>query len=107
MKDKIAGPGLVVGCLFILVYGGAQLYAGFLGIQYHLGSGWAWGAITAAVLLRFPLPITIGAFFGAMSVWGWPWGGALVFAAPGLAFMAMMIPGAMASALGKGSTNGK
>ena len=105
MNDKMAGPAMIGGCLFILVYGGAQIYAGFLGIEHHWGSGWAWGAVAAAFLARFSLPITIGSFFGAMNVWGWHWAGALAFAAPGLAFMALMIPGAMASALGKGNRN--
>lgn len=107
MNDKMAGPLAFGGCLFILVYGGAQLYAGFLGIQHQLGTGWAWGAVALALLARFTLPLTIGSFFGAMNVWGWHWIGALAFAAPGIAFMALMIPGAMASALGKGGRNFK
>jgi formylglycine-generating enzyme required for sulfatase activity len=36
-----------------------------------------------------------------MNVWEWHWAGALVFAAPGLLFMALMIPGALASVLKK------
>ena len=32
-------------------------------------------------------PLTIGTFFGALDVWGWPWYGALAFAAPGLLFI--------------------
>ena len=89
-----------MGCAFIigmLIYGIAQISAGYIGIDHHLGSSWAIGAVIAALLFRFSLPITIGSFFGAMNVWGWPWYGALIFAAPGLAFMALMIPGALTS----------
>lgn len=87
------------GCLLgiaMLVYGGAQIYAGIVGIKFHLGLGWAIAAAVAALFFRFTLPITIGSFFGAMNVWGWHWALALIFAAPGLAFMALMIPGVLA-----------
>jgi hypothetical protein len=87
--------------VLIVVYGLIQFYAGWIGIEHHLGSGWAIAAIVAALLFRFTLPITVGSFFGAMNVWEWHWAGALVFAAPGLAFMALMIPGVLASLLGK------
>ncbi len=92
--------GFNVGCLImpvILIYGLAQIFAGFIGIEYHLGFGWAVGAILAAFIVRFMLPLTIGAFFCALDVWGWHWVGALLFAAPGLAFIALMIPGMLAS----------
>ena len=88
------------GCLaifFIFAYGLLQIYAGFLGIEYHLGVGWAITAIVATFIFRFTLPITIGSFFGAMNIWGWHWFWALLFAAPGLAFVALMIPGFFAS----------
>ena len=82
--------------LFILfiVYGIAQMVAGYIGIDFHFGSIWAVVAIIATMMFRFTLPITIGAFFGAMEVWGWHWGLAALFAAPGLAFL---IPGIMLS----------
>lgn len=86
-----------MGCILIAVYGIAQIVAGYVGIQHHFGSGWAIAAIVAAFVFRFSLPITIGSFFGAMNVWGWHWILALVFAAPGLAFMMLMIPGALAN----------
>ncbi len=47
-----------------------------------------------SLVFRFTLPITIGAFFGAMDVWSWHWGLAALFAAPGLAFL---IPGVILS----------
>jgi hypothetical protein len=98
-KNETALP--LLGCGFIMVYGLAQLWAGFGGIQVHLGAGWALGALGVAIFFRFSLPITIGAFFGARDVWGWHWSFALIFAAPGLLFMGLMIPGALASLMGK------
>ncbi len=77
--------------IFLIVFWAmaiAQLMAGFEGIQLELGTGWAWSAVSLAVFLRFSLPITIGAFFGATKVWGWHWALALVFVAPGLVFSA-------------------
>lgn len=91
-----------LGCLWmigIVAYGLTQLAAGYLGLTHHLGIFWAILAIIATFMLRFPLPVTIGAFFGAMNVWGWPWYGALLFAFPGLAFMVVMISGVFASSL--------
>lgn len=84
----------VVGFLLFLVYGIAQIVAGYVGIDFHLGAVWAVIAIIAAFMFRFTLPITIGVFFGAMNVWGWHWVLAALFAAPGLAFI---IPGVILS----------
>ena len=83
-----------LGCFIVLVYGGAQLIAAWQGIAYHWGWGWSLGAMLLLFGLRFTLPITIGAFFGAKDVWGWHWFFALIFAAPGLLFM---VPGVIAS----------
>jgi hypothetical protein len=91
------------GCVLIvsiLVYGLLQVYAAYLGIQHHLGTGWAIVAI-GALFFRFSLPITIGAFFGAMDVWGWHWFFALLFALPSLAFMALMVPSIFTSVIGR------
>mgnify|MGYP000991626646 CR=1 FL=1 len=84
----------VFGFIAFLAFGVAQLCAGYAGIEYHLGSVWAFIAIFLALGLRFTLPITIGAFFGAMDVWDWHWALAALFAAPGLAFV---IPGVLAA----------
>lgn len=75
----------VVILLFIL-YGVAQLVVGYIGIQIELGTGWAIAAMVGALMFRFTLPITIGSFFGAMSLWHVHWVVAALFAAPGLAF---------------------
>lgn len=84
----------ILGFVAILAFGVAQFIAGYAGIALHLGTGWAIGAIVLSLFFRFPLPITIGAFFGAMDVWGWHWALAALFAAPGLAFV---VPGVIAS----------
>lgn len=84
----------VVGVIGFLLFGIAQLCGGYLGIEHHLGSIWAFVAIFLALGLRFTLPITIGVFFGAMDVWDWHWALAGLFAAPGLAFV---IPGVLAA----------
>jgi len=83
----------VLGFIGFFAFGIAQIVAGFLGIDHHLGGFWAWAAVAVMFLFRFTLPITVGSFFGAMNVWGWHWAFAALFAAPGLAFV---IPGAFA-----------
>ena len=80
----------VIGFILVTVYGIAQIAAGYVGIDFHFGAVWAGVAIFAAsmfLMFRFTLPITIGAFFGAMDVWHWHWALAALFAAPGLAFI--------------------
>ena len=97
--DADSNSGFYLGCalqIVFLAYGIVQIYAGYLGIDYHLGGFWAGAALIAAFLIRLTLPITIGAFFCALDVWGWHWLWALLCAAPGLAFMALMIPGMLA-----------
>ena len=84
----------IVGFIAFMLFGVAQLVAGYAGIEHHLGWGWAAAALVAALMFRFTLPITVGAFFGALSVWGWHWALAALFAAPGLLFV---VPGVLAS----------
>tara|TARA_B100001964_G_C14026647_1_gene506342 strand:+ start:232 stop:531 length:300 start_codon:yes stop_codon:yes gene_type:complete len=92
----MAALGVLGGILFLII-GAIQIYAGFIGIEYHLGEVWAWGAIALAFVVRIILPLTIGTFFAAMDVWGWPWYGALAFAAPGLLFV---LPALITAAIG-------
>ena len=102
-NESNSGIATGLGCLLLLAfvaYGILSLYAGWVGIEHHFGSGWATGAVVAGVF-GFTPPMCVGAFFCAKDVWGWPWLGAFVFAAPGLAFMALMVPGAMAGLLAK------
>lgn len=84
----------IIGFILFIVYGIAQIVAGYVGIDFHFGAVWAGVAIFAAFMFRFTLPITIGALFGAMDVWHWHWALAALFAAPGLAFI---IPGVILS----------
>ena len=94
-----------LGCLLspvFLVVGAAQIYLGYIGIEYHFGFWVALGAIAAAFGLRIMLPITIGSFFGAVDVLGWPWWGGLLVAAPGLLFIApVMVMAALEPIFGK------
>ncbi len=80
--------------LAFMAFGISQLVAGYEGIAQGLGHIWAVAALVAALAFRFTLPITVGAFFGAMHVWGWPWFAALLFVAPGLL---LLIPGTLAA----------
>ncbi len=82
-----------VGVIFFLLIGLVQIFVGYLGIEYHLGGGWAIGLVIASIFFRITFPLTIGTFFGALDVLGWPWYGALVLTLPGLL---LMVPGAMA-----------
>lgn len=79
--------GILLLPIFLLV-GLAQIYLGYIGIEYHLGFWAAVAAIAATFMFRFMLPITIGSFFGAVDVLGWPWWGGVLIAAPGLLFIA-------------------
>ena len=97
MGSLFSWVGGTFGVIAFLLIGIVQIYAGYLGIEYHLGSGWAIAAVIASLFFQFPIVLTVGTFFGALDVWGWPWFGALIFAMPGLLFVA---PGVFAVAVG-------
>lgn len=102
MRENSEGLSGFFGCVLMILffgYGAAQIYAGYIGIEYHLGVGWAIAAMVVTFMFRFTLPITIGSFYCALDVWNWHWSLALLFAAPGLAFMALMLPGIFASVI--------
>ena len=63
---------------------------GLMGLEQEFGLVWAIIAFILAVPFRFTLPITVGAYFGAIHVFGWEPLYAILFAAPGLA---LMVPG--------------
>ena len=89
--------GAFSGIVFLIV-GIIQIIVGYIGIEYHLGSGFAIGALILGFVFRIMFPLTIGTFFGALDVFGWPWFGALALAAPGLLFIVpAMITSAIAS----------
>ena len=96
MTSILAWLGGGLGVIFFLLIGIVQAIVGYLGIEYHLGAGWAVGCLIASFIFRITFPLTIGTFFGALDVLGWPWWGAALFTAPGLIFM---VPGAVGMAL--------
>ena len=97
----MAAFGVLGGILFLVV-GIVQIYVGYIGIEYHLGSGFAIGALFLGFFFRIMFPLTIGTFFGALDVWGWPWYGALAFAAPGLLFIVpALVTGAISTLVEK------
>lgn len=75
-----------------LAYFSAVLYAASDGIGHFWGGGWATAIIIASLVLRFSLPIVIGAFLGAWLIWHWHWAAAALFASPGLL---LMVPAAV------------
>ena len=86
-KDTVLGG---LGCLMALAtmaYGLLITVVGWIWIEVEFGFWWGIAAIVLAIFLRFTLPITVGAIFGAMHLWGWHWIGATLFVLPGLAFM--------------------
>ena len=96
MGSMLTVLGGTLGVIFFLLIGFVQIVLGFLGIDYHLGSGWAVAALIGSLVFRITFPLTIGTFFGALDVLGWNWFGAILITAPGLIFM---IPGAVGIAL--------
>ena len=84
------------GVILLLGVGLAQMIVGYIGIEYHLGSGWAIGAVVLALMFRFSFPLTIGTFFGAIDVFGFSWVIALLITLPGLL---LMVPGAIAAGI--------
>tara|TARA_B100001093_G_scaffold154290_1_gene146964 strand:- start:774 stop:1208 length:435 start_codon:yes stop_codon:yes gene_type:complete len=94
----MAAFGALGGILFLLV-GIVQIFVGYIGIEHHLGGGFAIGALVLGFVFRIMFPLTIGTFFGALDVWGWPWYGALALAAPGLLFIVPALVTAAISSL--------
>lgn len=78
--------GIFAGICFLLI-GLAQLGFGLVGIEHHLGWWAVMGAAVALFPFRIMLPITIGAYFGVVDVFGWPWWLGVLIAAPGVFFM--------------------
>lgn len=87
MKEIVQGFLGISYFLLIICFLIAQVVAGYVGIDHHLGAFWAIVAVILIPFFRVTLPITIGAFFGATNVWGWHWIIALIFCAPGILFI--------------------
>lgn len=92
---------IILPVAVFVIYGLSQMYAGFVGIESYAGNGWAYAALAAALFARFTLPLTVGCYYAAEHVWGWHWSLALLFAAPGVAFNLLMLPGLAAKAFGR------
>ena len=56
----------------------ARLVAGTIGLEHEFGITWAVIGAASLMLFRFALPIRIGAFLAAVSLWRWPWLAALM-----------------------------
>ena len=87
--------GVLTFLLFIAMFaiGIFYLYAGVVGIGIEFGTGWAIAAFIAAMVLRFSLPLSVGAFFYATNVWGWGTLGGLVFAFPFVGLQLLLLTG--------------
>jgi hypothetical protein len=99
MHDSRNPPllGGLVGCGVLAGYSAFFLYSGFIGIAEEWGTVWALVALFAGFVFQSPLPLAIGAFFGALDVWHWPWPGALAWTAPGMLYTLFMLPYALTS----------
>jgi hypothetical protein len=85
----------VIFAVLILAFGVVQLYAGYVGIEYQFGFGWAVATMVATFLTRSSLLIIVGSFLCAHYVWDWHWFWAGVFAAPGLALILPALMGGL------------
>lgn len=77
----------VIGVLVFLTIALSQIVLGVIGLEYLIGWG---GPIIAFVLLgtlNITFPFTIGVFFAATEVFGWPWYTGALIAMPGLLFV--------------------
>ncbi len=76
-----------------LGYGLTQIVMGYMYFEDILG--WSPAVLFiltfALIFLRIGFPFTIGAYFGAIEIWGWPWWGAALFAFPGLIIGGMLL----------------
>ena len=79
--------------ILVLVYGLTQIVMGYAYFEDILG--WSPAVLLiltfALIFLRIGFPFTIGAYFGAIEIWGWPWWGAALFAFPGLIIGGMLL----------------
>lgn len=73
--------------LFSILYLIATGIAAFQGISFYFGEIWAAIILTISLITGFSLPLTIGAFFGILKVWGWHWFFAALFTFPGILFI--------------------
>lgn len=77
----------LIAVVLVLGLGLAQLFLGFMGLDYLFGLWAAFLGIALVFMFRVFLPMTIGAWFGAVEVMGWPWWAGVMIVAPGLLFI--------------------
>ncbi len=94
MKSLVAIATLMLLAAFRL----SRAIIGTAGLEHELGALCAALGIASLALLRFSLPIRIGAVLGLVGLWGWPWYAALLFAAPRLP---LLLPGLISTAIAK------
>lgn len=85
--------------ILIALYAVAQIVASLQGLETYLGVLGALFIIGLCLYFRFTLPLTIAAFLCAKNVWGWHWFFALLFVAPGLAFLLPAIAAVVVASL--------
>jgi hypothetical protein len=83
-EAKMKGISYIIAFIIGLSFALALICAGYVGIEYHLGTIWGVIAVLLALSRIFTLPILLGVFFGAMNVWDWHWAWAGLFSASGL-----------------------
>ena len=75
----------VILLLFSLVI--FHIVVGFLGIQYFYGTLIALLVTIFCIFFKFPLPLSLSAFFGIIYVFEWHWIFAFLLTLPGLIFL--------------------
>jgi hypothetical protein len=88
-----------IGCILFAAIGIAQIVLGVMGLQHEFGGWGAFLGLIAAFGFRFILPLTVGTYFGAVEVLGWPWWGGVLIAAPGLLPIVPSVIGQVTEAL--------
>ena len=76
-------------------------YLGFIGIEHYFGWFAALTALALALMLRIVFPLSIGSFFGATVVMGWPWWVGVVIVMPSLV---LITPALVSAALSNASS---
>ena len=91
MSQPFGSKAFVAFAVIAVPYSLVFLAAAFVGIDEAIGGFWASVVMAACVFTGFVLPLAAGAFWGAMTSWGWPWYAALAFAFPALVAGVLML----------------
>lgn len=77
----------ILGLVVLAILAPIQIYLSYIGIAVYFGEIVSLLIILLSLVLQFPIPIMIGAFFGAYYVLGIHWIWALLIIIPGVVFM--------------------